>query len=196
MGATSGMLKSAINALNEELRKVGKQVNASEIEDIVTFHAGVGAATGVGGMLPGAGPIIATGANVVSIVAMYVRLSKVLGITLEEGVLKAIASAVVADISSAVVGSLALSTVLSFIPGIGTVPSAIIVGAANFGVVYLAAMIFIKLMTVLTKNRKNVSTMSTDELVNSAKLISKSIDKDAAIKEAKGVYEESQKDKK
>lgn len=196
MGATSSILKTAINALKDELRKTGKQINADEIEEIVMLHAGIGAAAGVGGMLPGAGPVLATGANVVSVVTMYVRLSKAIGITLEEGVLKAIASAVVADISSAIVGSLALSTVLSFIPGIGSVPSAIIIGAANFGVVYLAAMIFLKLITVLIKSRKDVSSMTAEELAERAKKISEDMDKSSAIKEAKKIYEDSQKDKK
>ena len=196
MGATSSILKSSIIELNNELRKIGKQINVSEIEDIVTLHAGIGAATAVGAMLPGAGPVIASGVAVTSIVTMYVRLSKAMQIKLGEGTLKAIASAVVADVGSTVLGSLALSFALSFIPGIGSVPAAIITGAANYGVVYLAAVIFIKLLAWLTKSKKDISSMTSEDFVSATKNISDSLDKDSAIKEAKKSYKNSQKDKK
>lgn len=69
-------------------------------------------------------------------------------------------------------------------------PSAIIIGAANYGVVYLGALIFIKLLTFVTKEKKDFSTSSHDDIMNWTKDITNSIDKKSILKEAKESYKE------
>ena len=78
------------------------------------------------GALPGAGSTIAIGVSTGIIVKMYISLGKMLGIHIGNGVLKAMASALVADVAGSVAASLGASTILSFVPGIGTLGAAAI----------------------------------------------------------------------
>lgn len=182
----SAMLKEAAYALKEYYN------NADEIVESVISHAlgAAIAAAGAGG-LPGAGSTIAAGIAIGIIVKMYVSLGKMLGVKLGNGILKSLASAVVADLAGAVVASIAVSTVLSFIPGIGTLGSAVITGITSFCYVYLAGIIYIKMLGSLLNNGKNIDGMSEAELKQAMKSAANSIDLNDAIKEAKNAYKEN-----
>jgi len=196
MAGISSLLKSAIHALDDTMRSLGKEVNIQDLEAIVKEHCAIGAASGVAAaVLPGAGPTVAYGVSLTSIITMYVRLSSALGVKLGKNVIKALASAVVADVSAAVLGSLAISTAFSLVPLAGQALSGFIVGAGNYGTVYLAALIFIKMLAVLLREKKDISSMSVSELIQQAQEVSSQIDKKSAMREAKAEYKK-EKDKK
>ena len=197
MGGAGSLLKSMIYSLDDNMRSIGRSIDVDHMEDIVKVHCGIGAASGVAAAaLPGAGALVATSVAAGSVVTMYTRLAKALGVKLNEGLIRAVASAVVADVSASVLGNIAISAALSLIPGIGSLPSGIITGAANYGVVYLAALIFIKMLAAIFHAKKDISTMTADELIKMTKEISNDIDKKKAMKEASDNYkEEKKKDK-
>lgn len=125
------------------------------------------------------------------IVKMYVSLGKMLGVKLGNGVLKSLASAVVADLAGAVAASIAVAAAISFIPGIGTLGSAAITGITSFCYVYLAGIIYIKMLGSLLNKGKSVDSMSEAELKQAMRNTASSIDLNDAIKEAKKAYKDN-----
>lgn len=168
--------------------------NADELVQSVINHALGAAASAAGaGCLPGAGSTIAAAVSIGIIVKMYVSLGKELGVRLGEGVLKSVASAVVADLAGAVVASIAVSAVISFVPGIGTIGSAMITGITSFCYVYLAGVIYLKMLGTLLDMGKSVNDMSEEELKDAMKKTADSMNIKDVVKEAKSAYKENEK---
>ena len=91
-------LRALCDTVNSELRN---EVHSHELEEIVITHAiGAAIAAMASGWIPGAGSAVAFGIGVTFVCSMYVRLANAMGITLGKGLIRAIASAVVADLAA------------------------------------------------------------------------------------------------
>jgi len=182
-----GMMKQAIYSLNDSLKQMGREVNAEEIAGIVENHAVATAISAAAtGVVPGAGGAIAFGIACTSTVTMYGRLAKAMGVRLNNGLIKAVASAVVADLAATVSATVAAAAAVSFIPGVGSMASAALTAITNFGFVYLAGIIFIKLLAALGVSK--VETMTAEEIGRQAKSIQDEMNIKDAMKEARSVY--------
>ena len=185
-----GMMKLAINSLNDTLREMGREVNAEEVASIVENHAVATALSATAaGVVPGAGGTIALGIACASTITMYGRLAKAMGVRLNNGLIRAVASAVVADLAATVTATIVVAAAISFIPGVGSMASATLTGFSNFGFVYLAGIIFIKLVAALGVSK--VETMTQEDITAEAKNIQNSMNIKAAMKEARQVYKAS-----
>lgn len=183
----NGMMKEAVYSLNNAMKQVGREVNAEAIASIVQTHAlATAASAAASGVIPGAGGAIALGIACTSTVTMYGRLAKELGIRLNNGLIRAVASAVVADLAAAVVASVAAAAAVSFIPGVGSMASSVLTAITNYGFVYLAGLIFIKLVASFGVSR--MESMSEEEMKAAARKIQDDIDVKSAMKEAKASY--------
>lgn len=192
MGITAGHMKLAFDQLDRSMKELGKEVNAERLGEIVQQHAFASALSGAGAAtLPGAGALIATGAAGASVLTMYVRISNALGVTFEDGALRALASGVVADLSATVITNVALAAAISFIPGFGQAGAAVLSMIGNFALVYIAAYIFIKMLSNLLMACRDVSNLSGDELKNYANSIVSETDMKDIFKEAKKQYKEN-----
>lgn len=177
------MLYMAANALK------GYYNEADDIVKSVINHAVAAAgAAALSGCVPGAGSTIAASVSIGIIVKMYVSLGNMLGIHLGNGMLKALASAIVADLAGSVVAMLAVSTVLSFIPGLGTLGAAGITGLTSFCYVYLAGVIYITIVGKIVGSGKSVNSMTEEELKEAARQAAGSMDMKKAVKEATSAY--------
>lgn len=195
MGAVSSQLKIALHALDRAMEDIGKEVNTEEIASIVKQQAiATSVSGGASGMLPGAGPLVAMGVAAGSILTMYVRLSKALGITFKEGTLRALASGVIADISSTILVNLALSAAISFIPGLGQLGSGVICALAYYMLAYTAAYIFIKMLTTMFESKKDISNITAEAITKMAKDTISETDLNKVAKEAKQQYKEDKKE--
>lgn len=168
--------------------------NSEEIVQRVMHHAIAAAGSAAAsGCLPGAGSTIAATISIGIIVKMYVSLGKMLGVKIGHGVLKALASAVVADLVGVVAASIAVTAVISFVPGIGTVGSAVLTGITSFCYVYLAGLIYIKMVGKLLNSGKSIENMSEQELKEALKETADSINMKDAMKEARSAYKDMKK---
>lgn len=184
---SGSMLKLVIHDLEEELRKVGREVNADDITSIVNTHALTTAASAAAaGVVPGAGSTIALGIACTSTVVMYGRLAKAVGVRLNNGLIKAVAAAVGADLSAYIATFLLASAAVSFIPFFGSLSAAAMTGISNFAFVYIAGIIFLKIIAKFGVTR--IESMSESELTRAAKDAQSEVDFKQAMKEAKQVY--------
>ncbi len=182
-----GILKVAIYELNQNIQQIGREVNAEEIADIVMGHAMTTAVSAAAsGVLPGAGSAIAVGIAVTSTVSMYGRLARAMGVRLSNGLIRAVASAVVADVGASLAASLAAAAALSFIPGVGTLAASTLTAITNFGCVYLAGVIFVKLAAAM--GLRKMENMSEAEMKEQARKARSGINMRQAMKEARDAY--------
>ena len=185
-----GMMKQAVYSLNDSMKQMGREINAEEIAGIVENHAIATAIAAAGsGIIPGAGGAIAFGIACASTITMYGRLANSVGVRMNNGLIRAVASAVVADLAGAVAANVIAAAAISFIPGVGNMASATMTGITNYGFVYLAGIIFIKLVTALGVSK--METLSETKIKEQAKSIQGEMNIKAAMKEAKSIYKAS-----
>lgn len=184
------MMKQAVYALNDYMKSIGGGVDGEAVADIVATHAiATAVSAAASGVIPGAGGAIAFGIACTSTMAMYGRLAGVIGVRLDSGLIKALASAVVADLAAAVSATIAVSAAISFIPGVGSMGAATLTAITNFCFVYMAGIIFIKMIVAL--GIPGIESMSKEELEKEAKRIQNEMDIKKAMKEAKAAYKNS-----
>lgn len=160
-------------AIKEMIRILGKQgphmvKSCDEVKQtIIKNSIGAAASSLASGFLPGIGATAATAISVGFIWRMYYQINKALGISVSKNILKSVASALLANLITglgAIFAADAAATVLSLIPGLGSFSAAVLVGAANYGLVYVSGLIYIKMLTGLFKANKDISHMSSDEI--------------------------------
>lgn len=162
--------------------------HADETEQII-LNAALAAATAdaVGGMIPG----LAIPATIIScfgaVWAMYGSLCSKLGISLKENTLKLLAKAALANITANLGGVLVAMFAGMFVPGASILVSA----AVSFIAVYLAGVVFLRLILNMAQKSNDpytFSDISASEMKKKVHNIAVSTDD---LKTAKIVYETS-----
>lgn len=187
------LLKEAAYMLKEYVADGSYKGNfdSDELADIVIGHAAAaGVSAMAAGILPGVGAIIASGIAVGAIWTMYVRIGKCLHLSLSKDLWKAVASAVLANIVTQLAGVLALELAVGFIPG----ASIIAAGVVNFGVTYVAGLIFLKALTDIFRGGQDPSTMTGDQMRAQFDSAAKSVNVKSAFSEAKNTFQQMNKD--
>lgn len=181
------MMKQALYALEEELKRVGRDVNSEAIAGIIETHAvATAASAAASAIIPGTGGTIAFGIACASTITMYGRLAKEMGITLSQGLIRAVVSALAVDLGASVTTSIAATAALSFIPGLGSMAASTITAITNFAFVYLAGMMFVKLIAKFGISR--VQNMSQSEMKSAIHDVQKGVNMTSAMKEARSSY--------
>ena len=190
MKISSGQLHMALRAAE------GYCKNAEEIEQIIIGHSvGAAAAAVASGWIPGAGGVVATGIALGFTVSMYYRICSHSNIKVSKNILKAIASVAVAEIAAYLGVIIAAELALTFIPGLGSISASVLAGIINFAMVYIAGILFLKMMTSVFKAGKDINNMTEDELKSYMKNESTKDNISSAYKEAKTVYKTAKNDK-
>lgn len=165
--------------------------DSKKIADIVIQHAVTAAVSGMAsGVLPGVGGIIAGGIAVGAIWAMYVRLFVYLQMPMDRTILKGIASAVLANIVAQLAVVLAAELALSFIPVAGIIAA----GLVNFGIVYVAGIVFLNALAMMCESGVDPRNLSGDQLKDAFEKAADSVDVKDSFSEAKNVFKEMRKE--
>lgn len=160
------------NMLNESIEKIvaqaqnrGVNVSYDELMHMVKSHAaGAAASMMASGALPGVGSSIAAGIEISFVWSMYYRICTKLGLSVKKELIKGLGSAFVTNMAAAIAAQLIAGTVLSIIPGIGTVGAAAVNGLMGYSVTYYSGIIFMNLLVRLFKAGKSMDTCTADEL--------------------------------
>lgn len=141
-------------------------------------------------------PILDVAAAVTNIWTMYVRINKEVNIPFAENALKSIALGVVTNLGVGLVGGVIAGTVAKFIPGLGSLGGAVVMGSTVYAVTLASSVIYMKALTKLLASKvKNNCEMTEKDLKAAVKETMN--DKDlikTVMDEAKAGYaEEKQK---
>lgn len=189
MGAEAHYLKIALMELQKHFE------NAEDIEKIIITHALAASAAAVAsGWIPGAGGAIATGIGVGFTISMYYRICSECNIPIGKNILKALASIVIAEIAAILSVSLAAQITLSLIPGVGSLGAAALSAIINFGLVYVAGVLFLKMMVNVFDAKGGIENLSEDELKDMMKSVSTKKNIQSVYHESKGVYKKTKND--
>ena len=156
------------------------------IAEIVKFHSkGAAAAALASAWIPGAGGAAATITCAGFIWTMYGRIGAEIGLPISKNILKSLASGMATNLASAVVGGIALSTVFSIIPGLGSLGASVIMGGTCYALTLTSGYVYLKIMTHLFSQGIDPTTLSEQELKNVANNVLSDSDVKEVIKGAK-----------
>ncbi len=194
MMITTSHLAIATRYMCDHLNKLGRNVNVDNLENIVSFHALTASVAGMAaGCTTGVGVGIATAIAISSTVTMYIRLGAAMGIRFNKGLISAVVSALVAELAAEVAVLLAGAMFISFIPGLGNISSGALSAFANFCLVYLAAVIFMKMLSSMLERGVDPSSASEAEFKSFAKDAMADTDMKAVCAEARTAYKQARK---
>ena len=187
---SSAHLYHVLKALKEATEGVIKEEHLEKVETTIQTCAITAAATGVGGgMLPGVGGIVLTAASVAAIWTMYVRINKILGISIADNTLKSLASAMLTNIiaaAGAYILAIVATLVISFIPSLHflAAPAEAIIA---YIAVFTSGILYIKFLTNVF-NAKGSFDFSDADIQQGAKKVVDTTNMHDMINDAKNAY--------
>lgn len=138
--AAAELLKALHHYVDENL--------SEKLANIVKTHAGLAVAA-VFVPIPGA-DLAAAAANTWT---MYLRINNELGLKFSENAIKTIASGVATNIGGNVAVLLIGGAALKFIPGLGTLGGAAVMGATIYGVTIVAGIVYMRALAALANQK-------------------------------------------
>lgn len=190
------LAEKLFSVMNEVGESIASNVTPEDIKDIALFHSKGAAAAGVAsGWVPGAGGTIAAVTAAGFIWSMYLRINDKIGLSISENILKTLASGVATNLAAYAVGSIAVTTVLSFLPFVGNVGASVIAGSIAFALTIVSAGVYLIMLTeIFQAKHGDINKMSADDLKDLAKEVIDNNDVESALKQARKAYEKEHKE--
>lgn len=184
------LIKAAVK-LCLAMHKSGAEAMGREISGIVEKHS-IGASVAALGVawLPGAGATAATAACAGFVWSMYYRINAKLGVPFHKNILKSVATAIGTNLAGAAVGTLVLSTVLSF-TGIGNVGSSFLMAGVSYAITFSSGLVYLKVLERLADAKVDFENVSEEELKATAQDVLAHEDIKGMMKEAKSQFKEA-----
>lgn len=141
-----------------------------DIAEIVKFHAkGATVAALASAWVPGAGGTAAVVASAGFIWTMYGRIGAKIDLPFSSNILKTLAFGAATNIATGVVGIVLVSSVISFIPGLGNVGASVIMGGICYALTLASGFVYLKTMTTLFKKGLDPTKLSEEDLKQAVK---------------------------
>lgn len=151
-------LLEAANELVKSMDKTADDMLPKEITGIVKSHTKKATiASLLSGWIPGIGAIVALAIAAGFIWTMYGRINSKIGLPVRENIMKSVIAGVATNITSAVFGGIILSTIFSFLPGVGSLASIVIIGLTIYGLTLASGLMYLKILTKAGR-RNNIHT--------------------------------------
>ena len=168
------------------------------ISETISGYAIVAAiASGVAGVAPGFAGVAAALTQAGFVWATYVKINKTLDISMSENTAKFIGSAIVTNLitnAGAFVAVLVGSSILSIIPGVGTAAAIALNAALGYTIVYVSAIIYLKLITRMMQPDGTLKVSESDDTKHIIRNIIKESNIKDMVKEGKAAYKQAKKD--
>lgn len=166
-------------------------------ETISGYAIAAAIASGVAGVAPGFAGVAAALTQAGFVWATYVKINKTLGISMSENTAKFIGSAVVTNLitnAGAFVAVLIGSSLLSIIPGVGTAAAIALNAALGYTIVYVSAIIYLKLITRMMQPDGTLKVSESDNTKHIIRNIIKESNIKDMVKEGKAAYKQAKED--
>lgn len=168
------------------------------ISDTISGYAIAAAvASGMAGVAPGFAGVAAALTQAGFVWATYVKINKTLDISMSENTAKFIGSAIVTNLitnAGAFVAVLVGSSILSIIPVIGTAAAIALNAALGYTIVYVSAIIYLKLITRMMQSDGTLNVSESDDTKHIIRNIIKESNIKDMVKEGKAAYKRAKED--
>jgi hypothetical protein len=185
--------KELVEVIDREADGMLPQKIASTVK---ACSKGAAVASVAAGVLPGVGGIAAVTASAGFIWGMYVKINSDIGLSISSNILKTLASGIATNLVMYATGCLAgvaLASVASFIPVVGTAVSCATMGLLCYVLTLASGYVYLKLLVHLFRAGKDINKMSADELKSVAKDVCSKDEIKNVMKEAKAEYKIGEK---
>lgn len=197
MSIPPGVLGKALQDLDKSMRNSLNGTKIEQIKDTIGNYAIAAAvASGVAGIAPGFAGVAAALTQAGFVWATYVQINKTLGISMSENTAKFIGSAVVTNLitsAGAFVAVLIGSSIASIIPG-AQVVSVAMNAALGYTIVYVSAIIYLKLITRMMQPDGTLKVSESDDTKHIIRDIIKESNIKDMVKEGKAAYKQAKED--
>ena len=197
MNIHPGILAKALQDLDKSMRHSLDGTKIEQIKDTIGDYAIAAAvASGVAGVAPGFAGVAAALTQAGFVWATYVKINKTLGISMSENTAKFIGSAIVTNLitsAGAFVAVLIGSSIVSIIPG-AQVVSVAMNAALGYTIVYVSAIIYLKLITRMMQPDGTLKVSESDDTKHIIRDIIKESNIKDMVKEGKAAYKQAKKD--
>lgn len=198
MNIPPGALAKALQDLDRSMRNSLDGTKIENIKNTIGDYAIAAAvASGVAGVAPGFAGVAAALTQAGFVWATYVRINKTLGISMSENTAKFIGSAIVTNLitnAGAFVAILVGSSILSIIPGVGTAAAIALNAALGYSIVYVSAIIYLKLITRMMQPDGTLKVSESDDTKHIIRDIIKESNIKDMVKEGKAAYKQAKED--
>lgn len=198
MNIHPGILAKALQDLDKSMRHSLDGTKIEQIKDTIGDYAIAAAvASGVAGVAPGFAGVAAALTQAGFVWATYVKINKTLDISMSENTAKFIGSAIVTNLitsAGAFVAVLVGSSILSIIPGVGTAAAMALNAALGYTIVYVSAIIHLKLITRMMQPDGTLKVSESDDTKHIIRDIIKESNIKDMVKEGKAAYKQAKKD--
>jgi len=180
------LLGKAAYALCAALHKTGPAVLGNEIAGIVEKHAIAAAAAALGAAwILGAGGTAAIAICAGFIWSMYYRINSKIGVPFSKNVLKSVATAICTNLATAAISSIVVSSLLTFVPGLGTLAGELIMAAVTFALAWSSGLVYLKVLTRFAESDVDLNAVSEEDLKKMARDVLSKEDVKGMMKQAK-----------
>ena len=181
----SGLIHEAV----DKFYGMHNEMHSYRVSKVIRQHAALSAlAGGATAALPATGAAIGLGVHIGSVYAMYIRMSKEMGIKLKGNVLKTLGSVMIGNIAGNLAGYI-VASFASLVPVGGSIVATVSVAGANYASAVVCGMCYGKAIVSLTRRGKKVSDLSEEELKNAINSEFKKTDFKEAVKKYGAEYD-------
>lgn len=167
----------------------------SQIAEIVKFHSKGATVAALGSAwIPGAGGTAAVVACAGFIWTMYGRIGAAIDLPISSNILKTLAFGVATNLASGAIAAVAISTAISFIPGLGSIGASVIMGGVCYGLTLASGFVYLKLMTALFTKGVDPTQLSEEDLKSAASAAASDSDVKDVLKQARKDFKSKQAD--
>jgi uncharacterized protein (DUF697 family) len=124
---------------------------------------------------------------------MYGRINSKIGLPLTDNLVKSLATGVATNLATGFVGVLVLQTVLSIIPGLGSIGAAALAGGTGYALTLASGYVYLKLLTRLFLSGQDPTKMDENSLSEAARHTAASENMKDIIASAKAAYKPTAK---
>ena len=186
------LIGKAAVTLCKALHKAGPTVLGQEIADIVEKHSIGAAATGLGAAwLPGIGATAALATSAGFVWSMYYRINSKIGVPFSKNILKSLGTAVASNLVASAVGSVVISTALSFLPGIGNVAASVLMAGVVFSLTWSCGLVYLKILTRFAESNIDLNNVGEDDLKKMAREVMEGENVKEMMKQAKQQFKQA-----
>lgn len=198
MSIPPSVLAKALQELDRSMRNSLDGTKIEQIKDAIGNYAIAAAvASGVAGVAPGFAGVAAALTQAGFIWATYVKINQALGISMSENTAKFIGSAIVTNLltsAGAFVAVLIGSSILSLVPVLGQAASIALNAGLGYTIVYVSAIIYLKLITKLMQPDGTLKVAESDDTKHIIRDIIKESNIKEMVKEGKAAYKQAKED--
>lgn len=119
---------------------------------------------------------------------MYLHINNQLDLKFSENMLKTLASGIATNLVAYIASSIAITTTLTFLPGLGSISASAIAGGVAYALTIVSGEIYLSILTKIFKSGININSISNDEIKEMADDIIDNSYIKSAIKKAKKSY--------